>query len=75
MHEAGAAVLTSLVAAPVNLPARVVCGCGGEARYHDHRPKQLLTAEGPVELEVAARVPAIAIRMWKALSIHQPCAA
>lgn len=53
MHQAGTAVLTGLLTAHVDPPARVACPCGAEARYHDHRSKQLLTALGPVEFERA----------------------
>ena len=53
MHQAGAAVLAGLLSAQADPPARVDCDCGGQARYHDHRPKQLLTALGPVELNRA----------------------
>jgi hypothetical protein len=53
MHHAGAAVLIGLLTAPIDPSARVACGCGSEARYHDHRPKQLLTALGPVEFDRA----------------------
>ncbi len=53
MHQAGTAVLTGLLSAHLDPPARVACRCGAEARYHDHRPKQLLTALGPVEFDRA----------------------
>ena len=33
--------------------ARTTCSCGGQARYHDRRPKRLLTALGPVRFERA----------------------
>lgn len=46
-------MLTGLLTAPIDPTARVACGCGTEARYHDHRPKQLLTALGPVEFDRA----------------------
>jgi hypothetical protein len=33
--------------------SRAACACGAQARYHDQRPKRLLTALGPVQLERA----------------------
>lgn len=53
MHQAGTVVLTGLLTARIDPPARVACQCGAEARYHDHRAKQLLTALGPVEFDRA----------------------
>lgn len=53
MHQAGSALLTGLLAESGNQPARISCACGGEAHYHDRRPKRVLTALGPVEFERA----------------------
>ncbi len=53
LHRAGAAVLTGLLAEHGDHAARAACGCGTQARYHDLRPKHLLTALGPVEFERA----------------------
>jgi len=53
MHQAGTAVLTGLLTARAESPARVACQCGAEARYYDHRAKQLLTALGLVEYQRA----------------------
>jgi hypothetical protein len=53
MLQAGAAMLTGLLTAFTDPPARIACDCGAEARYHDHRLKQLLTALGPVEFDRA----------------------
>jgi hypothetical protein len=53
MHQAGAVVLTGLLTQRIDPPARVGCHCGAEARYHDRRAKQLLTALGPVEFDRA----------------------
>jgi hypothetical protein len=53
LHKAGTAVLTGLLAGRGDHAARVACGCGAEAHYHDRRPRQLLTALGPVEFERA----------------------
>ena len=51
LHQAGAAVLEELLAAPEECPRQVGCGCGQEANYHGRRPKQLLTVLGRVETE------------------------
>jgi len=46
LHRAGAAVLAGLLAEEGGHAGQVACGCGQQARYHDHRPKQLLTVLG-----------------------------
>jgi len=51
LHRAGAAALTTLLRQRGVHPAAVACGCGGQARYHDHRSKKLLTVLGPVRVE------------------------
>ncbi len=51
--RAGIAVLAGLLSTPGGHASRVSCRCGGEARYHDQRGKQILTAVGPVEFERA----------------------
>ena len=53
LHRAGAAILTPLLAEPGDPAPRTACACGAQARYHDQRPKRLLTALGPVQLERA----------------------
>ena len=53
LHQAGAALLTALLHQHGGHAAAVACACGGQARYHDHRSKTLLTVLGPVELERA----------------------
>ena len=53
MHRVGAAVLGRLLSTPLPEPSQIPCACGHAARYHDRRPKQLLTAVGPVEFERA----------------------
>lgn len=53
LHRAGAAVLTGLLVEGGRHRARVACACGAQARYHDHRPKRLLTALGSVAFERA----------------------
>jgi len=51
MHRAGASVLGGLLSLAAPHPARVGCACGAQARFHSTRPKQLLTALGPVAWE------------------------
>lgn len=48
VHHAGTAVLATLLSAPHDPPSHVPCPCGAAAHYHDTRPRQLLTALGPV---------------------------
>ena len=54
LHRAGAAILTPLLAEPGDPAPPTACACGAQARYHDQRPKRLLTALGPVQLERAS---------------------
>jgi len=51
MHRSGAAVLTQLLNRSQPIEREVACGCGQRARYHQLRPKQLLTAVGRVQIE------------------------
>lgn len=53
MHRAGAAALGSLLSLGNDHSPRVPCGCGGQARWHSLRPRQLLTALGPVQFQRA----------------------
>ena len=53
MHRAGAAALSRLLSMDGGHPAPVDCTCGQTARYHDRRPKQLLTVLGPLQIERA----------------------
>jgi Uncharacterised protein family (UPF0236) len=53
LHRAGSAVLTSLLTARTDHAPQIACDCGSSAAYHDHRPKQLLTALGKVKVERA----------------------
>ena len=53
LHRAGAALLTALLAERGCPASRAACTCGAQARYHDQRPKRLLTALGPVQWERA----------------------
>jgi hypothetical protein len=51
MHQAGAAILGRLLSSGSPPAAQIPCARGHRARYHDRRPKQLLTALGPVCFE------------------------
>lgn len=49
MHRAGAAVLTELLRKPrLDVPREVACRCGRQARFHEMRPKQILTVLGRI---------------------------
>jgi hypothetical protein len=53
MHRAGAAALSRLLSMDGGHPAQLDCACGQTARYHDTRPKHLLTVLGPLQIERA----------------------
>lgn len=53
MHRAGAAALTELLRTTAPVEMAVSCRCGHPARYHQMRPKQLLTVLGRLEIERA----------------------
>jgi hypothetical protein len=53
LHRAGAAVLTSLLAEQEAHLGQVECGCGRQAHYHDHRPKQFLSVLGAIQFDRA----------------------
>jgi hypothetical protein len=53
MHRAGAAALTELLRTTAPAEMAVPCRCGQPARYHQMRPKQLLTVLGRLEIERA----------------------
>jgi len=48
MHHAGARAMQRLLCMPAPHDHEVPCGCGQQARYHETRPKQILTMLGPV---------------------------
>ena len=50
-HQLGAKVLERLLEAPNDFARTVPCACGRQARFHQMRPKQLLTALGPITIE------------------------
>ncbi len=56
MHRAGAAVLSQLLSSPEAAPPEAPCARGQHARYHDRRPKQLLTALGAVGFQRAKQL-------------------
>lgn len=53
LHRAGAAVLTGLLVDADRPAGQVACVCGRQARYHDQRPKQLLSVLGPLRFQRA----------------------
>lgn len=53
VHRAGSAILTGVLAEDGGHAGQVACGCGQQARYHDHRPKQLLTVLGSLHFNRA----------------------
>lgn len=53
MHRAGATVLSRLLTPASPSATHSPCACGHSARYHDRRPKQLLTALGRVDFQRA----------------------
>ena len=53
MHRAGAALLTELLRTTAPVETAVPCHCGRPARFHQMRPKQLVTVLGRVDIERA----------------------
>jgi len=53
MHRAGAAVLGELLSSAETVHPESSCRCGRPARYHDTRPKQVLTVLGKVMFQRA----------------------
>ena len=53
MHRAGAAALAQLLRTTVPVETTVSCPCGHFARYHQMRPKRLVTVMGSLEIERA----------------------
>ena len=53
MHKAGASVIETLLNAPRETERQVACACGHQARFHQMRSKQILTALGPIRIERA----------------------
>jgi hypothetical protein len=51
MHRAGAEILGRLLSQASGESSLTPCACGHAAHYHDTRPKQLLTALGPVRFQ------------------------
>lgn len=51
MHRAGAEILGRLLSQSSGQSGQTPCACGHAAHYHDTRPKQLLTALGPVRFQ------------------------
>lgn len=53
MHRAGASVIEKLLNAPTQAETEVACRCGRQARLHQIRPKQIVTALGRIRIERA----------------------
>ncbi len=53
LHRAGAAFLRAVLTEEGSHAGQVDCGCGRQARYHDQRPKQLLTVLGSLHFNRA----------------------
>jgi hypothetical protein len=51
MHRAGAEILGRRLSQASGESSQTPCACGHAAHYHDTRPKQLLTALGPVRFQ------------------------
>jgi hypothetical protein len=50
-HHLGAKIVESLFNAPAEFGREVPCPCGQKARFHQMRPKQLLTILGPITIQ------------------------
>jgi hypothetical protein len=50
-HQLGAKMLEQLLRAPDEFEREVPCPCGQRARFHQMRPKQLVTVLGPIHIE------------------------
>jgi Uncharacterised protein family (UPF0236) len=50
-HQMGAKMLEKLLSAPGECELTVACDCGQQARFHEMRPKQILTVLGPITIE------------------------
>jgi hypothetical protein len=50
-HQLGATVLQRLLSTPATFDRVVACACGGQALFQQMRPKQLLTALGPITIK------------------------
>jgi Uncharacterised protein family (UPF0236) len=51
MHRAGASVIEKLLNAHPQAESAMACRCGHQARFHQMRPKQILTALGRIRIE------------------------
>jgi len=50
-HQLGARLVEKLLSAPGEFKCEVPCPCGHKARFHQLRPKQLLTILGPITIQ------------------------
>lgn len=84
-HQLGAKMLERLLNTPAEFGRDIPCPCGSRARFHQLRPKQLVTVLGPVTLErpcylcaachKGLSVPATSNWTPQALSTRPACAA
>jgi hypothetical protein len=51
MHRAGASIIEQLLNARRPVEAETACECGHQARFHQMRPKQILTALGRIRMD------------------------
>ena len=51
MHRAGGGAIERLLAMPAPVERETACGCGQKARFHEMRPKQILTALGRIQIQ------------------------
>src|SRR5258708_27681527 len=50
-HQLGAKMLQQLLSAPAEFEREIPCPCGQAARFHQIRPKRLVTVLGPITIE------------------------
>jgi hypothetical protein len=50
-HQMGAKMLEKLLSAPLEFQQALPCGCGQQMRFHEMRPKRLLTVLGPIAIQ------------------------
>lgn len=52
-HQLGAKMLEKLLSSLTDYESTVPCDCGRQARFHEVRPKQILTVLGPITISSA----------------------
>lgn len=83
-HQLGAKMLEKLLRATTEFEPAVPCGCGQRARFHQLRPKQILTVLGPITMQrpyylcriaIKGRVRATRNWMWRVQNTRPLCVA